>query len=62
MSIAQAYNSLRHALAREAKEERMAGKPAYGAPSERDFWIADIQINSMSHTTLLLSLEHHEEP
>lgn len=61
MSVSQAYNSLRNALARDAKKERLGDNPAFGAPSDRDYWVADDQINAMTNTQLLTSLEAHEE-
>ena len=59
MSISKAFNSLRGALAREAKKERL-GASAHGSPSEHDYWVADIRIDSMSHTALLALLAAHE--
>lgn len=61
MGISQAYNSLRSALAREVRKARLDGKTSFGSPSDRDYWVADAQIDAMSNTSLLIALEAHED-
>lgn len=58
MSIEDAYNSLRGALAREAKN---ADGAKLGAPSGRNYFEADMRINHMTNVELLQALSLHEE-